>query len=61
MRTALIPRKQLTVERLARAIQEGVPAEYLYILLASRVTVSISQRNAQADQEITDCGGGKSV
>lgn len=40
-------------------IQEGVLTDYLYILLAGRVAVSISQSNAQTDQEIAECSGGE--
>lgn len=40
-------------------IQEGVPGDFIYIVLAGTLTVSISQSNVDADQEIARCTVGE--
>lgn len=40
-------------------IQEGVPADYIYILLAGTLTVAISQSRFEADQDIAACKVGE--
>jgi bacteriocin-type transport-associated protein len=42
-------------------IQEGVPADSLYIVLAGRLMVSISHSQSEAEQEMARCGAGEIV